>query len=121
MAATPITVQPVAEAYTKETETQFTTLTMTAMDPTNMNEVVMPGRRVLALFQNSDAVNAEWVTVFASNDAFGRSTNINQQPIPASGWLGFIFEPHGWEQADGGRNLLLDAESVDVKAVFIPL
>lgn len=121
MAATAIAEQAVVGAYIQETATQFTTLTMTAGDAANMNKVVMSGRRVLLIIQNSDAANAEWVTVYASDDAYGRATNITQQSIPASGWAAYIFEPGGWEQTLGGRDLLFDPESADLKFVAIPL
>jgi len=121
MAATAVAEQAVVGAYVNEGETQFTTLTMTAMDAANMNKVVMSQDRVLVLFQNADAANAEWVTVTASDDPHGRATNITQQPIPASGWLAYFFEPRGWEQTLGGRDLLFDAESTDVKVLAIPV
>lgn len=119
--ATAIAEQKVLGAYVKEGETQFTTLTMTAGDPTNMNSVVMGSGRCLVIFQNADVANAEWVTVDASDDPFGRSTDINQQSLAAASWAAFVFEPRGWEQTLGGRDLLIDVESADVKIVAIPL
>jgi hypothetical protein len=73
------------------------------------------------IVQNGDAVNPEWVTVFASDDPFGRTADITQQSIPASGWAAYIFEPRGWEQELGSRNLLMDVESTDVKILAIPI
>ena len=121
MAATAIAEQPVNGAYSLETATQFTTLTETAGDATNMNKVTMSGRKMLLLVHNSDGSNAEWLTVYASDDAHGRATNITQQSIPAAGWAAFVFEPHGWEQTLGGRDILFDPESADVKFIAIPL
>ena len=121
MAATAIAEQPVNGAYTLETATQFTTLTETAGDATNMNKVTMSGRKMLLLVHNSDGSNAEWLTVYASDDAHGRATNITQQSIPAAGWAAFVFEPSGWEQTLGGRDILFDPESADVKFIAIPL
>ena len=121
MAATVLAEQTVLGAYVKEGETQFTTLTMTESDPTNMNKVVMSTGRCLLIVQNTDAVNAEWVTVDASDDAYGRATDITQQDIAASGWAAFIFEPPGWQQTLGGRDLLFDTESTDVDIVAIPI
>lgn len=121
MAATAVAEQAVLGAYVNEADTQFTTLTMTATDATNMNKITMSGQRVLVIWQNADAVNPEWVTVTASDDPFGRATNITQQSIPASGWAAFFFEPRGWEQTLGGRDLLMDSESTDVKVLAIPV
>jgi hypothetical protein len=121
MAATTVAEQVVLGAYAKEADTPFTTLTMTATDATNMNKIVMSTGRCLVIWQNADAANAEWVTVDASDDPYGRSTNITQHAIPASGWLAFLFEPRGWEQTLGGRDLLVDSESTDVKILAIPV
>lgn len=121
MAATAVSEQTVVGPYVNEGSTQFTTLTMTATDATNMNKVVMSTGRCLVLWQNSDAANAEWVTVDASDDPYGRATDITQQPIPASGWLAFVFEARGWEQTLGGKDLLMDSESSDVKVLAIPI
>ncbi len=121
MAATALAQQTVLGAYVHEGDTQFTTLTTTASDPTNMNSIVMSSGRTLVIVNNSDAVNTEWVTVYASDDAYGRATNITQQSIPASGWVAMIFEPHGWEQTLGGKDLLIDSESADAKILAIPL
>lgn len=121
MAATAVAEQTVVGAYVNEGDTQFTTLTMTATDATNMNKIVMSTDRVLVIWQNSDGANAEWVTVTASDDPHGRATHITQQSIPASGWLAFFFEPRGWEQTLGGRDLLFDSESTDVKVLAIPV
>lgn len=121
MAATVIAEQPVAGPYVKEGETQFAVLTMTESDPTNRNKIVMSTGRCLVIFQNTDGVNAEWITVTASDDAYGRATDITENDIAASGWAAFIFEPHGWEQSLGGKDLLIDTESTDVDILAIPL
>lgn len=121
MAATAIAEQRVVGAYVREGDTQFTTLTETASDPTNMNTVVMSAGRCLVLFHNSDGANPYWVTVDASDDPYGRSTNITEQNIPANGWAAYLFEPRGWEQALGGRNLLIDTENVAIKMIAIPV
>ena len=121
MAATTIAEQEVLGPYVKSDGAQFTTLTMTESDPTNMNKVVMSTGRCLLIVQNTDAVNAEWVTVNASDDPFGRATDITEQDTAASGWSFYIFEPRGWEQTLGGRDLLIDTESTDVDLLAIPL
>lgn len=121
MAATVIAEQPVLGPYVKEGETQFTTFTMTESDSTNMNKIVMSTGLSLVIFQNTDGANAEWVTVDASDDAYGRATDITQNDIPASGWAMYLFQPHGWEQTLGGRDLLIDTESTDVDILAIPV
>lgn len=126
MAATALAEQTVLGPYVLETATQFTTLTTTAGDPTNMNSIAMSTGRCLVLFYNSDTANAEWVTVYSSEDPHGRTANITQESIVASsttllGWKAFIFEGRGWEQTLGGRDLLIDVESADVKLLAIPL
>lgn len=121
MAATVLAQQEVLGPYVQETATQFTTLTTTASDPTNMNVVTMSSGRTLLIVNNGDAVNTEWVTVYASDDAYGRATDITQQSIPASGWVAMFFEPHGWEQTLGGKDLLIDSESTDAKLLAIPV
>lgn len=122
MAATALAQQAVNGPYVRETATtQFTVVTITASDPTNMNVVTMSSGRTLLIINNGDAVNTEWVTVYASNDAYGRATNITQQSIPASGWVAMFFEPHGWEQSLGGKDLLIDSESTDAKLLAIPV
>lgn len=121
MAATVLAEQEVLGPYVQETATQFTTLTMTESDSTNMNKIVMSTGRCLVIFQNTDASNTEWATVYASDDAHGRATNITQQALPLSSWAAFIFEPHGWEQSLGGKDLLIDTESTDMDLLAIPL
>jgi len=121
MAATSIAEQAVAGAYTKEGGTRLATLTMTESDPTNMNSIVMSTGRVLVLFQNTDGVNAEWVTVKSSKDAYGRYADIDEEDIAATKWGAFLFAPQGWEQTLGGRNLLIDTESTDVDILAIPV
>jgi hypothetical protein len=120
MAATVLTEQTVVGAYAKEGQTQFTTLTLDAGDAANQNKIVMSSEKTLVIFRNADAANAEWATVFSSNDPYGRTGDITQQSIPASGWVGYFFSPPGWEQTLGGKDLLLDVESTDVKVAAMP-
>lgn len=120
MALTSVSPQTVAGPYIAESATQLTALTWTAMDATNGNKIVMPGRRILLLFRN-DNVAAQWVTIEGSNDPYGRDTTISQLDIAAGGYAARIFEPVGWEQTLGGRDLTLDAESTDVFVLAIPL
>lgn len=121
MAVTAIAEQEVLGAYVLETATQFTTLTETAGDPTNMNSVVMGTGRCLMIFHNSDGANPYWVTVESSNDPQGRTADITEVDIAANGWVARIFEARGWEQTLGGRNLLFDTENVAIKVIAIPI
>lgn len=121
MAATALAEQPVLGAYVKEGETQFTTLTMTESDSANMNKVVMSTGMTLLIIQNTDGANAEWTTIYASDDAYGRSTDITEQDTPAASWSMYLFQAHGWEQTLGGRDLLIDTESTDVDLLAIPV
>ncbi len=121
MAETALAQQEVNGPYVRETATQFTVLTMTESDPTNKNVIVMSSGRTLLIVQNTDAVNTEWVTVEGSDDAYGRTQNVTQQSIPASGWVAMFFEPHGWEKSLGGRDLVVDTESTDAKLLAIPV
>ena len=85
MAETVLAQQEVLGPYVRETATQFTTLTMTESDSTNKNIITMSSGRTLLIVQNTDAANTEWVTVEASDDAYGRATPITQQAIPGPG------------------------------------
>ena len=121
MAETVLAQQEVLGPYVRETATQFTTLTMTESDSTNKNIITMSSGRTLLIVQNTDAANTEWVTVEASDDAYGRATPITQQAIPASSWVAMFFEPHGWEQTLGGKNLSVTAAHGDVVIAAIAL
>ena len=121
MAEKVIAEQAVNGPYVREGSTQFTTLTMTESDATNKNVITMSTGRTLLIVQNTDAANTEWVTVEASDDAYGRATPITQQAIPASSWVAMFFEPHGWEKTLGGRNLVVDTESTDADLLAIPV
>lgn len=120
MAPTPITPQEVAGPYVSEAATQLTTPTWTAADATNGNKIVIPKRRLLVMFRNDNA-EAQHVSVASSNDPYGRSAPIDQLDIAAGEYGMRIFEPVGWEQVLGGRDLLITAESVDIKILAIPV
>lgn len=120
MAPTVITPQEVAGPYISEAATQLTTPTWTAGDATNGNKVVIPNRRILLLFRN-DNVAAQYVTIASSNDPYGRTAPITQLDIGAGAYAARIFEPVGWEQTLGGRDLLITPESTDVNILAIPL
>jgi len=120
MAPTVIAPQEVAGPYVSEAATQLTAVTFTAMDATNGNKITIPRRRMLLIFNNTN-VAAQHVTIAASNDPYGRSAPITQLDIPAGGFAARIFEPVGWEQTLGGRDLVITPESVDVDVLAIPL
>ena len=120
MAPTVIAPQEVAGPYISEAATQLTAVTWTAGDPTNGNKIVIPGRRILLLFRN-DNVAAQWVTIASSNDPYGRTAPITELDIAIGGYAARIFEPVGWEQTLGGRDLTVTPESVDVFILAIPL
>jgi hypothetical protein len=120
MAPTPVTPQTVAGPYVSESATQLTPLTWTAADATNGNKITIPNRRILILFNNTNAA-AQHVTIASSNDPYGRTAPITELDIAIGGLVGRIFEPVGWEQTLGGRDLLITAESADVDILAIPL
>jgi len=120
MAPTAISPQEVAGPYISEALTQLTTVTWTAGDATNSNKIVMTTRRILLLFRN-DNVAAQYVTIAASNDPYGRTAPITQLDIGASAYAARIFEAVGWEQTLGGRDLLITPESTDINILAIPL
>ena len=74
-----------------------------------------------AVLEYKNPLTDAWVTVEASDDAYGRSTPITQQSIPASSWVAMFFEPHGWEKSLGGRDLVVDTESTDADLLAIPV
>lgn len=118
--ATEITVQKVNGPYVGSADTTpLTTLTWTAADTTG-NSVVMPGSRVLLLFRNSGA-STRTVTVPSSYDPYGRKADIPATNIGAGVIFGRIFEPRGWEQTLGGRNIEFTANHAEVLVAAIAL
>jgi hypothetical protein len=120
MAETVIAVQEVAGPYVSEAAAQLTAVTWTAGDPANGNKIVMTTRRVLLLFRN-DNIAAQFVTIAASNDPYGRTAPITELDIAIGGYAARIFEAVGWEQTLGGRDLSVTPESADVFILAIPL
>jgi hypothetical protein len=59
--------------------------------------------------------------VFASDDPFGRTADITQQSIPASGWAAYIFEPRGWEQELGSKNVEFACSHAEVLVAAIAI
>ncbi|MCA9974235.1 MAG: hypothetical protein KDE56_27095 [Anaerolineales bacterium] len=120
MAPTAITPVEVAGPYISEAVAQLTTPTWTAGDATNGNKVTIPNRRILLLFRN-DNVAAQYVTIASSNDPYGRTAPITQLDIAAGAYAARFFEPVGWEQTLGGRDLLITPESTDINILAIPV
>lgn len=120
MAETAIAAQAVNGPYVLETATQFTTLTTTASDPTNKNKILMTTGKVLVIFEGAAAADY-WVTVESSLDAYGREGDITEYDVLQTTWAARIFEPPGWEQTTGGRDLVIDTENAGIKILAIPL
>lgn len=121
MAYTAIAQQTVAGPYAAESITaKMTTITFTAADITNGNEIIMATGRTLLLCRNDD-VGAVTVTVASSPDPYGRTATITAFSIAAGATVGRIFEVVGWESTGGGRNLVVTASDVDLKIAAIAL
>ena len=118
--ATTIVAQEVLGAYVAEgAATQLSTLTWTAADTTG-NTISFPGSRVLVIFRNSGA-STRTVTVPSSYDPYGRKADIPATNIGAGVIFGRIFEPRGWEQTLGGRNIEFTANHAEVLVAAIAL
>jgi hypothetical protein len=119
--ATALAEQEVLGPYVLETATQFTTVTFTDVDPTNMTSVVMSTGRCLLLARNTSPDTDAWITVFSSNDPYGRTSDITQLDIPFGTYRARIFEPRGWEQTLRGKDLLIDSENNTIEILAIPI
>lgn len=120
MAATAISPQEVAGPYISESATQLTTFTWTAIDIVNTNSIVIPNRRILLLFRNDD-VAEKTVTITSSDNPYGRSADVSAFAMASGAYAGRIFEPVGWEQTLGGKDLSITANDADIKVLAIPL
>ena len=120
MAATVIAPQDILGAYVSESATQMTTLTWTAIDIVNTNSITMTGRKLLLLFRNDD-VAAKTITISSSENPYGRSADVTAFSMAAGAYATRIFEPVGWEQTLGGRNLIVTAEDADIFVAAINL
>ncbi len=80
----------------------------------------IPNKRVLLLLRNGGATPRA-VTVASNFDAYGRKADISGTNIAAGAIWGRIFEPHGWEQTLGGKNLSITAAHGDVVIAAIAL
>lgn len=121
MAATVIAPQDILGAYVSESATtQLTTPTFTAVDIVNTNSITMTGRKLLLLFRNDD-VATQTVTISSSDDSYGRTGDITTEDVAASAYAMRIFEPPGWEQTLGGRNIIITASDADMKVAAFNL
>lgn len=121
MAYTAVAPQEVAGPYISESATQMTTVTFTAGDATNANTVTMPGKRMLILVTNTSGGAAGTVTITSSNDPFGRTGNITAFSVADGAFAARIFEPVGWEQTLGGRDILITPSATTMEILAIPL
>lgn len=96
----------------------ISTLTWTACTAGGTDTVVIPGKRLLLLFRNSGA-SVRTVAISSSFDAYGRKADIAATNIAAGVIFGRIMEPHGWEQALGGRNIEFTADHAEVLVAAI--
>lgn len=115
-----ITVQEINGPYVGSADTTpMSTLTWTAAS-TGADTIVIPNKRVLVLLRNTGATPRA-VTVASSFDAYGRKADISGTNIAAGAIWGRIFEPHGWEQSLGGKNLSITAAHAEVVIAAIAL
>ena len=122
MAYTAIAPQEVLTAYISEgAAVQMTTLTFTAGDNTNLNLVTMPGRKMLLLITNTSGGAAGTVTIAAADDPYGRTAPITAFSVADGAFAARIFEPVGWEQTLGGRDILITPSAVTMEILAIPL
>jgi len=120
MAATVIAPQTVLGSNVSESATQMTTFTWTAIDIVNTNSITMPGRKMLLQFRNDD-VAEKTVTITSSDNPYGRAADVTSFAMAAGAYAGRVFEPVGWEQTLGGRNMIITANDADIFVLAIPL
>ncbi len=115
-----ITVQAINGPYVGSADTTpMSTLTWTAAS-TGADTIVIPNKRILLLLRNGGATPRA-VTVASNFDAYGRKGDISGTNIAAGAIWGRIFEPHGWEQSLGGKNLSVTCAHADVVIAAIAL
>ena len=120
MAATVIAPQDILGAYVSESATQLTTLTFTAIDIVNTNKITMSGRKMILLFRNDD-VAEKTVTISSSDNPYGRTADVTAFAMAAGAYAIREFEPPGWEQTVGGRDMIITANDADIKVAAINL
>lgn len=108
-----ITVQEINGPYEPSSDTTpLSTLTWTAATTTG-DTITMPGRKLLVLFRNSGASTRTY-SVLSSPDAYGRKADIAATNIGAGAIVARFFEPHGWEQTHGGRDIAVVCNHAEV-------
>ena len=120
MAATVIAPQDILGTYVSESATQMTTLTFTAIDIVNTNSITMTGRKMVLLFRNDD-VAAKTITISSSANPYGRKADVTTFSMAAGAYAIREFEPVGWEQTLGGRDMIITAEDADIYVAAINL
>lgn len=121
MAATVIAPQDALGAYVSESAAvQLTVLTWTAIDIVNTNSITMTGRKLMLLFRNDD-VATKTVTISSSENPYGRAADVTTEDMAAGAYAVRIFEPVGWEQTLGGRNMIITASDADIFVAAINL
>ena len=120
MAATVIAPQDVLGSNVSESATQMTTLTWTAIDIANTNKITMSGRKMMLVFRNDD-VAEKTVTISSSDNPYGRTADVTEFAIAASAYAIRIFEPTGWEQSVGARDMIITSNDADMKVAAINL
>ena len=120
MAATVIAPQDVLGSNVSEGATQMSTLTWTAIDITNTNKITMTGRKIQLIFRNDD-VAEKTITISSSDNPYGRSGDITAFAMAAGAYAIRIFEPTGWEQSLGGKDMIITANDADIFVAAINL
>ena len=114
-----ITVQEINGPYVGSADTTpMSALTWTAAS-TAADTIVIPNHRLLLLVRNGGAT-PRLVTIASNYDAYGRKNDISDTLAASEIW-GFIFEPHGWEQSLGGKDLSITGAHGDVLIAAIAL
>lgn len=119
MAYTAIAPIDVTPPYNAEGGTDMTTFTFTSGDATNSNTVTMTGRKILLLITNTSGGAAGTVTVASSDDPYGRTDEITTYSLADGEFAARWFEPPGWEQTLGGRDILITPSATTIEIVAI--
>jgi len=120
MAATVVAPQTILGSNVSESATQMTTLTWTAIDIVNTNSITMGTRKLLLIFRNDD-VAEKTITISSSENPYGRSADVSGFAMAAGAYAIREFEPKGWEQTVGGRNIILTANDADIFVAAVNL
>jgi len=119
MAYTAIAPVDVTPPYNAEGGTDMTVVTFTSGDATNSNTVTMTGRKILLLITNTSGGAAGTVTVASSDDPYGRTDEITTYSVADGAFAARWFEPPGWEQTLGGRDILITPSATTMEILAI--